>query len=147
MCFYNESDWCAELHDEFHSIAESNCKCFECNRTIFAGEWRHRIEQQEYEGCQDCDELGDDDDCCDGQHNYGETFDCDICRECSLLLEAIYDLERIEGCPEHARQPSYGELGDVLWDEPHYWRHAIERFPGLIASNAYRRWTPDFAEA
>jgi len=142
MCFYNDDyDWIAEVNDVRHERSDQKSRCIDCCRTIQSGEWRQTIDQQEHEECQICSEWGDLYDesvikeTCD--HDYGETFHCSVCRECSLLREAIYDLEQIEGCPEYARQPPAGELYDAMNprnDGEKYRRHALEKFPGLIAS-------------
>lgn len=143
MCFFNDDyDWCAEVNEIRHERNDNPAKCYECRRLIQPGEWRQSIHQVEHECCQICDDESSDlfdesinpEEC---KHDCGESFDCSICRECSLLLEAIWDVERIEGCPEHARQPCYGELYDAMNprnDGEKYRRHALEKYPGLIAS-------------
>ncbi len=146
MCFYHDDyGWSAEVCESTFVRGADECRCIECNRTIRSGEWRQRIWQQEHEECQICE-----DDFSDGyddevrkelcKHDYGETFGAEICRECCLMLEAIYDLERIEGCPEDARQPACGELKQVLYDEKtehrvrKYRQHALTMFPQLVGS-------------
>ncbi len=155
MCFYHDDyDWCAE-HEEQHFVREdSPAKCHECDRVVLADQWRRKILQQQYECCQICEDRenfdfisaeADDYDSNEeyaaaldelGCHecDYGERFACTICRECNLLLAAIYDLEQIEGCPEHARQPLYGELLRELEEdeEGKYVRHALRMFPELV---------------
>lgn len=144
MCFYNDNyDWIANLWLVMGSRAEADCRCYECRRAIRAGEWRTHVYQQEYEECRICEDDPDDSGLYDPgqdpatcQHDYGETFSCDICRECSLILAAIYDLEERERCPEYARQPMYGELRDELWEDRRhgsgeYSRHALELYPEL----------------
>jgi hypothetical protein len=59
-----------------------------------------------------------------------------------LILAAIYDLEEKEGCPEHARQPAYGELGTELWEDHrhtsgHYETHALAMFPELAGHKLF----------
>jgi hypothetical protein len=157
MCFYNDDcDWVAEYEEQKFFRDDSECKCRECDRTIKAGEWRQHFFQQESEVCRICEDdcsydfVSKDPDDYDTndehasalaelashEHDYGETFSANICRECCLVLEAIYDLERIEGCPEHARQPAIGDLVDVVyedkrWEGGKYVRHAVEMFPEL----------------
>lgn len=144
MCFYHDDyHWIASVYEDSAQVAEKDCRCFECYRMIQAGEMRRKIFQQEEECCRICYDEDSDKETCD--HDYGETFSCSICRECGLMLEAIYDLERIEGCPEHARQPAYGELGGAIWssdDGKKYVRHALERFPELVASQVVQRFAP-----
>jgi len=146
MCFYNDDcDWIASINEQSSVVCDKRCRCFECQRTILPGEWHRTNYQQEHEMCQICeddcsDDFDEDADKANCKHDYGETFSCVLCRECCLLLEAIYDLERIEGCPEYARQPAYGELRDTLYAEqrygdiPRYRLHALQLFPELIGS-------------
>lgn len=153
MCFYNDDyDWCAEVSEVTYARCERDGRCFECGRRIAAGEWRERTLQQEHEDCQICSEYGDyyDDsvmrELCN--HDYGETFEAEVCRDCLLMLSAIYDLEEIEGCPEESRRPGYGDLMQVLtdeWvygDEFKYRRHAMEKYPQLVASRVMQRTVP-----
>lgn len=154
MCFYNDDcDWIAE-DEKQEFVRGGKARCHECDRDIAPHEWRRRIEMNEHQECQICDceyDSGDyisdnpDDYETDEEYQsalaelaehkctYGEHFECDICRECCLLLEAIYDLERIEGCPEYARQPAYGELGHELLEDSDrkYAQHAVVLFPEL----------------
>jgi hypothetical protein len=139
MCFTNdEGDWSASIVERSCIRKTSAARCFECGRTIEAGEWRSEEYCQEHEECQICqdessDQFDDRVNCDTCIHDFGETFAASTCRECSLLLAAVYDLERIEGCPEDARQPMPGSLGDEMGydDEGRYARHAIALFPEL----------------
>lgn len=152
MCFYQDDyDWVAEESDERHVRVSSPCKCFDCERIIAAGEWVRRIEQYEKEQCQICEDVEsliyeDPDDICPedgmfgpGEHPcyYGQHWLGHICRECLLLRESIWDLEEKEGCPEHARQPAYGELYEVMdedlssYSDGKYANHALRMFPAL----------------
>lgn len=144
MCFYNDCDWSAEVYEENYTTLGGEAKCKECFRLIQDGEWRQYVYQQECEVCLICEDECSDDFREDADpetcaHDYGQTFSADICRECCLILESIWDLETIEGCPEHAKQPAYGELAEALfegasYEDDKYRRHALERYPGLIAS-------------
>jgi hypothetical protein len=138
VCFYNDDyDWIASINDTTCVQGTVADRCYECRRPIDAGEWRVSIYQQEHEACQICED--EDSDEFDQQihqneciHDFGETFSAVICRQCSLLREAIYDLERIENCPEHARQPRIGALQDEMGeDDGKYARHAVAIFPEL----------------
>lgn len=151
MCFYNDDyDWCASVWGEDHIRNADEVRCYECNRRILSHEWRRHSWQQEHEVCQCCEDedsysFDEEQEKATCKHDYGETFEASTCRECCLLLEAIYDLERIEGCPEHARQPMYGELQQVLYDERfngafyNYRLHALNRFPELVASRILQK--------
>ena len=141
MCFYPDYEWIAEVHSASYCRLGEQANCLECGRVIDGGEWRKVIEQQEYEECRVCeDEWSDDyDESIDTEaceHDYGETFSGTICRECLLLLAAIYDLEEKEGCPEDARQPAYGDLGEEMcqdrnWGDNKYAAHAVALYPEL----------------
>lgn len=148
MCFYSDDyDWYAEIHDETHVRVDAACKCHDCNRRIAAGEWARRVEQLQHECCQICEDSESDlyeyPDAIEPEngfygptehpHYYGEHWLGFICRDCLLLREAIYDLEEKEGCPEHARQPAYGELDEAFEydDELKYSDHAKRMFPVL----------------
>lgn len=145
MCFYNDDcDWIANVTEETFSRADKEHRCYECGNRILTGEWYRHIHQQESESCLICEDLEDYGDLYDPQqdpktceHNYGEHFDCNICRECCLILEAIRDLEEKEGCPPYARQPRIGELSDELHEHKRcldfkYHLHARELFPELV---------------
>lgn len=150
MCFYNDDyDWIAEYNEQEFVRGDKPATCHECRRAIAPGEWRMEAEQQENEMCQLCEDdcsydyldgVDVDDDAAiaafkaNCKHDYGESFSCAICRECCKILAAIYDLERIEGCPEHARQPGYGELAEAMneyQDGAKYIQHAVALFPEL----------------
>jgi hypothetical protein len=136
MCFYNDYDWTAEVNEWTCIRSPLESQCHDCCRVVRPREWIIYIHQQEHECCQICeDEWSDDYDesveSAGCEHRYGETFDGCICRECGLILAAIYELEEKEGCPEGARQPVAGELGDAVHWEPKYQRYALERFPEL----------------
>jgi hypothetical protein len=58
-----------------------------------------------------------------------------VCGECIKLLKAIEAHEIAEGCPEYARQPLYGELGDVFWSHQQNWEYAekaVAMYPELF---------------
>ena len=140
MCFDNEGDWCATVNEIEDVVANHACKCFECNREIRIGETVRQVHQQECEFCE-CDfccneESPDEDytgpDKC--QEELGETFDCVVCLDCCNLLKAIEAHEIAEGCPEHARQPLYGELHEVFLEHQQnyeYAERAVDMFPSL----------------
>lgn len=157
MCFYNDDyDWCADV-EKVEGVRGEVRRCGECSRIIASREWHTDFKQWEHEQCEICEDdygngefISPDADDYDTdeehaaalaelsahEHSYGETFHGVICRECSLLLAAVWDLERIEGCPEHARQPAYGELSQTFhdsnrWDSGKYAAHAVALFPEL----------------
>jgi len=140
MCFYNDNyDWTAAIN-ELSGIRLEVPKrnCHECGRAILAGEWCEYIYQQENEECQICEDecsyyYNDEADKETCKHDYGEKYTGYICRECCLVLAAIYDREEREGCPEHSRQPSAGNLYYELQEDRDgvYVAHAIALFPEL----------------
>jgi hypothetical protein len=159
MCFYDDDcDWTAEVHTEVFERAAESQECCDCHQTIAAGEWCLRVEQQQFEECQICGEWSDSDEAIvadreyydtDEEHvvalaelaehtcTFGEQWTGSICRRCLLIRAAIYDLETKEGCPEHARQPSYGELEEAMqidtykFGDRKYTNHALAMFPEL----------------
>ncbi len=152
MCFYNEGDydWVAEDSSvEYIRDAECVCSCCECGRQILTGEWRVSISMWEHSCCQLCDdELSEDfDETIDKatcEHEYGETWDGSICVECAKMRAAIYEVEAIEGCPEYARQPNYGDMYDELecrdeHETRKYLDHAIKQFPELATHSLYQK--------
>lgn len=129
MCFVHDYDWCASVEVVLGTRGSAG-RCIDCGRRIAPDEWRLHVYQQEYEECQAC-EWEDVPACEDGEHDYGETFACDICRECCEWREAIRSAEIDAGCHEDESQPAYGELLDAIyWDctgryaWAHYWRRA-----------------------
>lgn len=144
MCFYNEDyDWIAEVNEVTDGPASQAGKCIECGSAIAIGDTCRTVHQQEHEECQQCEEDG----CnaeydadgnyvpCDGNHDYGEIFDCLICESCCQLLQAIEAHEIDAGCPPHARQPSYGGLWEETFEDEEaladYLKRAKEMFPGI----------------
>lgn len=137
MCFYNDNyDWYASICDVADGPSDKPSKCYECGESIQSGEFRRHIFQQQHEECRRCEweELGDDEEPCE-HHDYGETFDCDLCESCVKVLRAIEAVEADEGCPPHARQPGYGELLDAIWegDGKRYRDRAVSMFPELAS--------------
>lgn len=140
MCFSSEADWYASINVETYWQGDKPCTCEECGREIAVGEWRKNLEQQEREECQIC-EYEDGEPCADDDHDYGETYSGDTCRECLLVLAAIYEIEEIEKCPEHSRQPQGCQLYDELQHNidargPNYVGYAMLRFPELTRHKA-----------
>lgn len=139
MCFYDDDyEWYAEVHDTTTGTSPLASRCYECHRRIEPHQWLTHIFQQEREACSRCDECGDDydpdQDPATCEHDYGETFECDICESCIKLREAIERVEEEEDCPPHARQPGIGGLWDVMLehsDATKYAQRAIEMFPEL----------------
>lgn len=134
MCFDTEGDWQATIN-EWSGVRGSQSKCIECRSEIPDGAWRLHIFQQEHEECQIC-EYEDGEPCAEGDHDYGESFVGDVCRECCLVRAAINELEEQEGCPSYSREPLFGTLWEELqadkrWGENHYVRFAMQRFPEL----------------
>lgn len=146
MCFYNDDcDWIADVNDVTDGPAPEAGHCIECSAAIAVGDPCRSVHQQEHEDCQKCDETSDDADFdedgnyvpCDGNHDYGETFDCLICESCCQILKAIEAHEIDAGCPPHARQPSLGRLWDETIEDTEaladYLKRAKELFPGIEA--------------
>lgn len=161
MCFYNDDwDWVAELCEDVKGPASKPGKCIECMEPIAIGEICRSIYQQEYEECTRCDEDGDDADFdddgnfipCDGNHIYGETWNGMICESCCQILKAIEAHEIDEGCPPHARQPSYGGLWDETIEDTDalgkYLVRAHAMFPGIeTRSRMFQRMQKAVADA
>lgn len=134
MCFDNGNcDWYAAIQNVTDGTGKTS-RCYECGNAIADGEWRRSVFQQEHEECQRCEweELEDDDEPC-VDHDYGETFSCDICEPCLKLLKAIEAVEADEGCPDYARQPMFGDLHEAMDydDSGRYSRRALSMFPEL----------------
>lgn len=107
--------------------------CFECGAEIAAGAWRRHVEQQEEEECRRCEweQLEPGGPPC-VEHDYGETFSCDLCEGCHKLLQAIAAAEADAGCPFYARQPLFGDLRETMrYDDGRYRRRALAMFPEL----------------
>lgn len=103
--------------------------------------------QQENEECRNC-EYEDGPPCENDEHDYGETFTGDTCRECLLLLAAIYDLEAKEKCPEFSRQPLGCMLGEELDQDKRYGHnqyipYALKMFPELATAKLVKELTDD----
>lgn len=143
MCFNNDYDWYADISDVRDWPLGRPTSCHECCAPIGYGDWRRHIFQQEHEECQWCEyeELAEADEPCE-THDYGETFECDLCRDCCKILAAIEAVETDEECPPHARQPAIGELVEALsYDEDsRYARRAVAMFPELKSSRMLRRY-------
>ena len=144
MCFYNDNyDWYAQVNEVTDGPAMKAGTCEECRQPIAVGDQCRSVHQQEHEECQQCDEDSDDAEFdadgnfipCDGNHNYGETADFMICESCCQILKAIEAHEIDEGCPPHARQPSYGGLWDETTEDldalGKYLARAQTMFPGI----------------
>lgn len=179
MCFYHEdADWTASVYeDEENAPTDKAAKCDECRAIIRVGEPRRHVYMQEHEGCIRCDRdardshqerSGDydeeDDDgnlpsltpCEDGKHDYGETFECDICENCQKLLLAIAAAEADEGCDPHESQPSFGAMFEEMNDGGEaitYIDRARDLFPELAMNgyldrvhHRYGEWDDEFWE-
>lgn len=132
MCFYNDDyAWTAEVSDVTDGTADSPAKCYECNSIIAAGEFRRYVYQQEHEECSVCEQEEADEPC--EKHDYGETFECNLCESCVKILKAIYAVEINAGCPPYASQPNYGELQEAFQhdDAGKYRARALTMFPGV----------------
>jgi len=131
MCFYNDDcGWVAQISDVQDGPSPCNSTCIECGGEIKEGAHRRHVFQQESECCVICDDAPDSD--CE-RHDYGNIFEADICDSCCKILRAIYAVEADEGCPEHSRQPFYGELFDAISNDRdgRYTARAISMFPEL----------------
>lgn len=141
MCFTSDYEWYAEWHEQTDGERPDPARCYECSRKIAPGEWRRQVESREHEACQVCEGTFSDDwtvdaKPCEGEHDYGETFEAAICRECCRVLEAIEAVEREAGCPDGSRQPAYGEMRDAVYedarDDGRYVRRAVANWPELL---------------
>ena len=156
MCFYNDDcDWIAQVYEESASVVTESGQCQECGRIMLVGATMHNVWIQQYEACRRCDpneraEWDDDfaggplEQCSDGQHDYGETFDYSRCDDCDLFLQAVQEAEEDAGCHHDDARPPLEfmreRINDGGQDEAkRYWRKALERYPQLKASG-YLGW-------
>lgn len=159
MCFYNDDyDWYALVNEVTDGPATRSGKCIECNGLIAINDPCRMIYQQQYEYCTKCDEGGDDADFdedgnyipCDGNHNFGETFDGMICESCCQILKAIEAHEIDAGCPSYAQQPSYGGLWEETMEDrdalADYLKRAVAMFPGIEKRSRMFRLMADAVE-
>jgi hypothetical protein len=144
MCFYNDYDWYAEDETDESGESPEIAGCIECGSTIISGKWRRHIYQQQYVECQVCEYEEAEEPC--KTHDYGELFECDICRSCQWILEAIDDIETEEGCPYDARQPAFGELRDAIWDDSDAGKRYLDRAIERHSEIAYIPWVVKFME-
>lgn len=109
MCFLNECEWFASINEHSSNPATKATKCNECGIVIQPGEIVHRLYQQEYEECRDCEygycECEKDKCCICEKPNYGETFDYDCCDNCDKFLKAIEASEIEVGCRRSESRP------------------------------------------
>lgn len=144
MCFTNEADWYAEVSSSNGAMATTQVMCHECLKEIPAGTYARYVWQQEHECCQWCENeececpnrMGEYHECQCSDPDYGECFECWICRRCCMALQAIHDVEIEEGCREHESQPMYGNLWESVADDRVYgggkYLARIQRdYPGL----------------
>lgn len=155
MCFINDYDWYASVATDEETTADKSTKCFECHRAIPAGETFRHIDQQEHEVCtqdpesdyyegEETDQIGCK--CEPGKCDFGETFSCDICTECTKLLKAIEASEIEEGCSPDESQPGFGELCDAMSEDDggRYRAKAAAMFPEIAGHVA--KYYPDQSE-
>lgn len=133
MCFYNDYDWYAELVEDEIRTADQPTRCGECGTVVpEEGTLRHIYYQQyeicrrdHYEGGPGCSE--------DCEHDFGETFDFDLCEACNQLIEAIHQFEIEEGCGEAESRPAFGELYDAIYNRKDYLEKAESLYPGITS--------------
>lgn len=137
MCFYDESDWTADVYDDQAWPFGRPTQCDECFRTLGYGDWRRTIHMEESECCKECglypgDTPDDPDTACE-LCDYGETADYVRCLACEKILLAIEASEADAGCPPHSRRPMLTELGDAIdyEDGDRYRERALAMFPEL----------------
>ncbi len=144
MCFYAEADWTAEVQDVSETDSGPATQCVECYRVIAANEWRRNLEQREHEECQAHDdpqfdendeeiphECGDDNPDC----SYGEQYECDWCRRCATLLDAIKAVEKHDGCLPEALQPNIGQMQEAV-GKGEGWPHYAEKMRAIGLTEA-----------
>lgn len=152
MCFYNDDyDWTAAIWEVSTIVAESDYKCMECGTTISKGEFHRYTYQQESESCTVCEDdwhanFQEKGYCEDNgeKHNYGETYEHRICRNCCKILTAIDITEEAEGCPPFSRQPALSELHEAMNpymfdDAPKYAAKAVELWPELATNSMIKQ--------
>lgn len=177
MCFYNDDvDWVASVYEDNRDVKpDTAARCYECRSPIRPGEPRRHVFMQEHEGCIKCDrdardkhqdQTGDYDEtdesdsplplttCPEGEHDYGEEFECDICQQCQKLLDAIMEVEIAEGCHPNDSQPLFGHLCETFSEADSaedYINHARNKFPELAMSGHLdkfygrtREWQDEF---
>jgi len=133
MCFEPEYDWYADVTALTESEAGARVACEDCGELIHPGDWRRYVYQQEHEECQRCEweELEPGDEPCD-THDYGETWECSLCRDCCNIRAAISAVEADEGCRPDTREPAYGELDEALrYDDGRYVARVRAWFPRI----------------
>lgn len=152
MCFVVDADWTARVAEEQELVSDGKVRCDDCFRRITVGEKYGRIDQQEHEECQRCEEtwsrMTDEDvaeqkEWCEQEgHDYGETFTHRMCRHCQVFREAISAVEVREGCSFYESQPAFGDIRDSIWDSDHREEYADEARAmdaGLVMSG-YLDW-------
>lgn len=158
MCFYNDAEWSASIHEETHPISDGTARCDECGVNIPAGVEHLHVYQQEHECCEDCydgvcDCLGEDGDASDDHEckcdepNLGESYTYECCGDCEKFRQAIYDAEIKAGCDHYEAHPPMAGLVQALIDAGQeecekYFAMADEVYPELRASGYFARMFP-----
>lgn len=133
MCFVYDNEWTAEVYEK--SSEHATFRCDECLRDIVGT--RHHVLMQEYEDCYAC-AWGE---CENGEHTFGESFECSWCDDCEAFLKAVEAAEIEAGCkPWHSR-PAYGRMIDDVQDggrkeARRYWKKAV----AMGVSKSYLAW-------
>ena len=131
MCFTNSDGWLAEVYEEEDGPAPKTTRCDECGAYIFPGQWRRSVLMREHEECQACEAWGDESEPCeDDCHDYGESWEGDICERCHRLREAVRTVEEAEGCHGEEAVPCYGFLREQV-DSGAGWQHYADEFVRL----------------
>jgi hypothetical protein len=157
VCFFHDYDWYAELCEETEGPAPAPARCGECRRPIAAGQWRHRVYQQQYEECRacgngDCECPGADGtgECCRCPvPSFGETAEYDRCESCDKVLRAVEAVELADGCHHDNARPALCGLSEEALNRcnndhaDEYAAKAVELFPEVAGHLAALGWRPD----
>lgn len=160
MCFYQDAEWYASIHEETRLVSDGTARCDECGEIIPAGVGHLNIYQQERECCEDCydgvcdcpgsrdeDECVCDHECKCEQPNLGQTYTYECCNDCEKFRSAIYAAEIKAGCDHYEAHPPMGEMQQALIDAGEeecekYFTMADEMHPELRASGYFARMFP-----
>jgi hypothetical protein len=130
MCFLNEYDWYADIHDVSQVKSDGKHRCMECSATIPEGVTCQKTYQRQHEYCDDCGWVYgvDSDDC---EHDFGEESEWYTCEVCAAFLEAVKASELEAGCRESESLPLVGGMFAEIDRESarRYTKKAVAMFP------------------